>query len=42
VARNTAQARLRRLAETVLLNGFIPRIDLSRVGIGVEAFSALG
>jgi DNA-binding Lrp family transcriptional regulator len=41
VARNTAQARLRRLTDAGLLKGFTPQIDLNRVGVGVEAFAAL-
>lgn len=41
VARNTVQARLRRLTETGLLGGFSPQLDLVQAGIRVEAFAAL-
>jgi DNA-binding Lrp family transcriptional regulator len=41
VARNTVQARLRRLTESGVLRGFRPDIDLSAAGLGVEAFLAL-
>lgn len=41
VSRNTVQARLRRLTESRLLQGFSPRLDLVEVGINVEAFAAL-
>jgi DNA-binding Lrp family transcriptional regulator len=41
VARNTVQSRMRRLEETGILAGFMPRIDLEAVGIPVQAFVAL-
>lgn len=41
VARNTVQARLRRLRESKLLRGFRPDIDLAAVGVGVQAFLGL-
>jgi DNA-binding Lrp family transcriptional regulator len=41
VARNTVQARLRRLTESKLLRGFRPDIDFAAVGIGVQGFLAL-
>lgn len=41
VARNTVQARLRRLGETKVLRGYRPDIDLAAVGIAVQAFVAL-
>jgi DNA-binding Lrp family transcriptional regulator len=41
VARNTAQARLRRLEESGLLTGFIPRVDVAAAGIAVQAYVAL-
>ncbi|MGB3480625.1 MAG: Lrp/AsnC family transcriptional regulator [Mycobacterium sp.] len=41
VARNTVQARLRRLTEAKVLRGYRPEIDLAEVGISVQAFVAL-
>lgn len=41
IARNTAQARLRRLTEAKVLRGYRPDIDLAAVGIAVQAFVAL-
>lgn len=36
--RNTVQARLARLAESGVLEGFSARVDLARLGLGVVAF----
>lgn len=41
VARNTVQARLRRLTDAAVLRGFQPDIDLAEVGVAVQAFVAL-
>jgi DNA-binding Lrp family transcriptional regulator len=41
VARNTVQARLKRLHDEGLTAGFMPRIDLAAVGVSVQAFAAL-
>lgn len=41
VSRNTAQARLRRLRASGLLQSFAPRISFAAAGIDVEAFAAL-
>jgi DNA-binding Lrp family transcriptional regulator len=41
VARNTIQARIRRLEESGVVTGFTPRVDLEAVGVGVQAFVAL-
>jgi DNA-binding Lrp family transcriptional regulator len=41
VTRNTVQARIRRLEESGIIDGFTPRIALHQAGIGVEAFAAL-
>jgi DNA-binding Lrp family transcriptional regulator len=41
VARNTVQARLRRLVESNLLRGYRPDIDLAAVGVDVQGFLAL-
>jgi DNA-binding Lrp family transcriptional regulator len=41
VARNTVQARIRRLEESGVVTGFTPRVDLEAVGVGVQAFVAL-
>lgn len=41
VARNTVQARLARMVEARVLSGFRPELDLTEVGIAVEAFMAL-
>ena len=41
VARNTVQARLRRLEEGGVLRGFRPDLDLEGAGVSVEAFMAL-
>lgn len=41
VARNTVQARLRRLEERGVITGFVPRIDLEAAGIPVQAFVGL-
>ncbi|MGH1565137.1 Lrp/AsnC family transcriptional regulator [Mumia sp. DW29H23] len=38
VARNTVQARLRRLEETGIVRGFRPDVDLESVGLPVQAF----
>lgn len=38
VARNTVQSRIRRLEESGVLTGFLPIIDLERVGSPVQAF----
>jgi DNA-binding Lrp family transcriptional regulator len=38
VARNTVQARLTRLTETGVLEGFGARVDLARLGLAVVAF----
>ncbi|MCX6432559.1 MAG: Lrp/AsnC family transcriptional regulator [Actinobacteria bacterium] len=41
VARNTVQARIRRLEESGVLEGFIPSVNLDAVGIAVQAFVSL-
>ena len=41
VARNTVQARIRRMEDIGVLRGFGPRIDLEAAGVGVQAFIAL-
>lgn len=41
ISRNTVQARLRRLQESGVLQGFAPRLNLVEAGINVEAFAAL-
>ena len=41
VARNTVQARLRRLEESGVLRGYRPDLDLSAAGISVQAFVGL-
>jgi DNA-binding Lrp family transcriptional regulator len=41
VARNTVQARLRRLVDSNMLRGFRPEIDLAAIGVGVQGFLAL-
>ena len=41
VTRNTVQARLARMVTDQILAGFRPDLDLTRVGIAVEAFMAL-
>ncbi|NLU83383.1 Lrp/AsnC family transcriptional regulator [Rhodococcus sp. HNM0569] len=41
VARNTVQARLRRLEDAGLLRGYRPELDLAGIGITVQAFVAL-
>jgi DNA-binding Lrp family transcriptional regulator len=41
VARNTVQARLRRLCDSRLLRGYRPDLDLAAIGIGVQGFLAL-
>lgn len=41
IARNTVQARLRRLTEAKVLRGYRPDVDLAEVGIAVQAFVAL-
>jgi DNA-binding Lrp family transcriptional regulator len=41
VSRQTVQARLRRLEEERVLQGFIPRVDLEAAGIAVQAFASL-
>lgn len=41
VSRNTIQARLRRLEDSGVLAGFRPQIDLSAVGIAVQAYVSL-
>ncbi|SNS82779.1 Lrp/AsnC family transcriptional regulator [Rhodococcoides kyotonense] len=41
VARNTVQARLTRMTDDHLLSGFRPELDLTEIGIAVQAFMAL-
>jgi DNA-binding Lrp family transcriptional regulator len=41
VARNTVQARLRKLTDNKVLRGYHPDIDLAAVGVAVQAFVAL-
>jgi len=41
VARNTVQARLRRLEDSGVLGGFAPTLDLARIGVAVTAWAAL-
>lgn len=41
VARNTVQARLRRLDESGVLRGFAPVLDLEAAGATVQAFAGL-
>ena len=41
VARNTVQARLKRLVEEKVVRGFMPLIDLPAVGVAVEGFAAI-
>ncbi|MBO9523659.1 MAG: Lrp/AsnC family transcriptional regulator [Nocardioidaceae bacterium] len=41
VARNTVQARIRRLEESGVLDGFTPQLDLNRIGVAVMAWAAL-
>ncbi len=41
VARNTVQARLRKLTESRVLRGYRPDIDLAEVGVAVQGFIAL-
>lgn len=41
VARNTVQARLRKMRDTKVLRGYRPDVDLAEVGIAVQAFVAV-
>lgn len=41
VSRNTVQARLRRLEESGVLRGFRPELDLTAVGLSVQAYISL-
>lgn len=41
VSRNTIQARIRRLEEAGVLDGFRPEIDLTEIGLPVQAFISL-
>ena len=41
VSRNTIQQRMRRLEESGLIAGYLPRIDLSAAGLPVQALIAL-
>lgn len=41
ITRHTVQARLKRLEEHGILDGFTPRLDLAAAGASVEAFAAL-
>lgn len=41
IARNTVQARLRRLEEAGLLTGFHPSLDLAQAGVTTQAFIGL-
>ena len=41
VARGTVQARLDRLSERGVLNGFPPELDLAEMGYGLTAFAVL-
>lgn len=41
VTRTTVQSRLKRLEETGVITGFRPKVDLSTLGVTVEAFAAL-
>jgi DNA-binding Lrp family transcriptional regulator len=41
VSRNTIQARMARLEDAGLFEGFVPRFDLAEIGMGVEAFVTL-
>jgi DNA-binding Lrp family transcriptional regulator len=41
IARNTVQARLRRLEEAGLLTGFHPSLDLAQAGVTAQAFIGL-
>lgn len=41
IARNTVQARLSRMHDQRLLSGFRPELDLTEIGIAVQAFMAL-
>lgn len=41
VTRTTVQSRLKRLEETGVITGFRPKVDLSKLGVTVEAFAAL-
>ena len=41
VTRHTVQARLRRLEESGVLTGYVPRLDLASAHIEVQAFAAL-
>ena len=41
VSRNTVQARMSRLEQAGIFGGFVPRLDLTDIGMGVEAFVTL-
>jgi DNA-binding Lrp family transcriptional regulator len=41
IARNTVQARLRRLEEAGVMNGFLPSVDLAQAGVSTQAFIGL-
>jgi DNA-binding Lrp family transcriptional regulator len=41
VARNTVQARMNRLEAAGIFAGFVPRISLADIGVGIEAFVTL-
>ncbi|MFC8797217.1 Lrp/AsnC family transcriptional regulator [Promicromonospora sp. NPDC057138] len=41
VSRNTVQARMSRLEKAGIFEGFVPRIDLTDIGVEVEAFVTL-
>lgn len=41
ITRHTVQARLKRLEEHGVLDGFLPRVDLAAAGASVQAFAAL-
>ncbi|HVV20165.1 MAG TPA: Lrp/AsnC ligand binding domain-containing protein [Pseudonocardiaceae bacterium] len=41
VSRNTIQARMRRLEESGVLRGFRPELDLSAIGLPVQAYISL-
>jgi DNA-binding Lrp family transcriptional regulator len=41
VSRNTVQARMNRLEEAGIFQGFVPRLKLADIGVGIEAFVTL-
>lgn len=41
VARNTVQARMNRLEAAGVFEGFVPRLSLADLGVGIEAFVTL-